>query len=90
MNVPSDIREDIDAEIGFEDYILEKISLLKNSPNVGVVDNPAGWLVKAIRENWTHKPGNKRRVRRDSGYGKVVSVADLLEGKRFPKTDSHE
>ena len=86
-NVPSDIREEIATEIGFEDYILEKISLLKKTLKGRVIDNPVGWLVKAIQENWTDGPGARRIVRRDRGYGKVISVADLIKEKRLPEAD---
>ena len=83
-NVPSNIRDEIDSEVSFEQYVFNKLSLLQKARAKRDVDNPVGWLVKAIRENWTDGPRLRPRNQPHRSSGRLQSLAEIVDEMTLP------
>jgi hypothetical protein len=71
----------------FETYLQEKIHLLKNSPSV---ENKGGWLLKAIKENYTNPKFAEQQQEkfRQERYEKIAELN--REKEKIKKAYSNE
>jgi hypothetical protein len=75
------------AGTGFEKYLLEKIELMKMRQEQGMVKNPSGFLLTAIKKNYTNaevekREATKERVRKGKELRALQQKRDDLRRKR--------
>jgi Initiator Replication protein len=69
-----------DVEVAFVAYVREKIDLLQQRKKSGKLQNPSGFLLSALRENYANGEYEKREIARIKGE-KIQELRQLVKNR---------